>query len=212
MAYFEQPCLTSKEDLVHLAQHAPTVAAVKELAVQAAANYGIKLDTLVHDIDFSKIESDSEFKTKLKKCYKIAVSALEASGLPIPGQAKKPSKPPSKQVRDLLITQFAFKDVDTQYMESYRKLILASYDVFSKHKLDIGHCSHYQHRIEPIERCTPEFQKQFPIPINDKPMLAEFADSLTAAGVLIPTMQNNYDSAIFSVKKPNSTAKRYVQD
>ena len=94
LAYFEQPCLTSKEDLVHLAQHAPTVAAVKELAVQAAANYGIKLDTLVHDIDFSKIESDSELKSKLKESYKIAVSALEASGLLIPGQARKPSKPP----------------------------------------------------------------------------------------------------------------------
>ena len=94
LANFEQLCLISKENLVHLAQHTPIVAAVWELAVQAAANYGIKLDTSVHDIDFSKIESDSELKSKLKESYKIAVSALEASGLPIPGQAKKPSKPP----------------------------------------------------------------------------------------------------------------------
>ena len=212
LAHYEQPCLTTKEDLVHLAQHDPTIAAVKQLAAHKAAHYGIKLDTSVHDFDQASIKNDSELKAKLKASYKVAVSALEASGLPIPGKAAKPTKPPSKQVRDLLISQFAFKDVDTKYVEHYRKVILANYDVFSQHKLDIGHCSHYQHRIQPIEGRTPEFQKQFPIPINDEPMLAEFADSLTAAGVLIPTMQNNYNSAIFSVKKPNSNAKRYVQD
>ena len=43
-------------------------------------------------------------------------------------------------------------------------------------------------------------------------MLTEFAASLTAAGVLMPTMQNNYNSATFSVKKLNSIAKWYVQD
>ena len=212
LAHYDPPCLTSKEDLVHLAQHKPTVEAVKNWAASVATNYGIKLDTSVHDLDFTQIKTDSELKAKLKESYRVAVSALEASGLPIPGQAKKPTKPPSKQVRDMLISQFAFKEVDSAYVERYRKLILANYDVFSTHKLDIGHCSHYQHRIEPVEGRTPDFQKQFPIPVNDEPMLAEFADTLTAAGVLIPTMQNNYNSAIFSVKKPNSTAKRYVQD
>ena len=128
---------------MHVAQHDPTIAAVKQLAAHKAAVYGIKLDTSVHDIDSSTIKSDSELKAKLKASYKVAVSALEASGLPIPGKAAKPTKPPSKQVRDLLISQFAFQDVDTEYVEKYRKLILANYDVFSKHKLDIGHCSHY---------------------------------------------------------------------
>ena len=74
-------------------------------------------------------------------------------------------------MRDKLISQLAFKEVDLAYMKSYRKLILANYDVFSLHRLDIGQCSHYQHRIEPVEGETPECQKQFPIPVNDKPML-----------------------------------------
>ena len=61
------------------------------------------------------IYTDGELKSKLKDSYKIAVSALEASGPPIPGQAKKPLKPPSKQVKDLLISQFAFKEVDKKF-------------------------------------------------------------------------------------------------
>ena len=67
LVHLIEPSWTSKEALVQLCQYEPTVSAVRDLAVQMASNYGIKVDTSVHDLDFTQIKSDSELKTKLKE-------------------------------------------------------------------------------------------------------------------------------------------------
>ena len=212
LSAYEPPVKTDKEDLICLTHHDVTVNEVKRVAAAFAAELNVTLDTTPHELDFTNRKTDGERRAKMRHSYRAALCALEQSGLPIPGSSEKPSLPPSKQVRDHLISQFAFKDVDPQYVESYRRLILENHDIFSKHKLDIGHASHYQHKIVPIPGKVPLFQKQFKIPINDEKMLSDFADEMTAAGILIPTIQNTFNTAIFSVAKQGGQGRRFIQD
>ena len=212
LSAYDPPVRTDKEDLICLSHHDATVKEVKRVAAAFAAEMNVKLDTSCHNLDFTNRKTDGELRSKMRHSYRAALSALESSGLPIPGSSEKPSHPPSKEVRDYLISQFAFKDVDPQYVEKYRRLILENYDIFSRHKLDIGHASHYQHNIVPIQGKVPSFQKQFKIPINDEQMLSDFADEMTAAGILIPTIQNTFNTAIFSVAKQGGQGRRFIQD
>ena len=208
LAHYEGPTMLDKADLIFMAHQGPAVKAVRRFAEAKAARIGV---TLAKPTPLDP-KDEYDLRAKLRESYKAAVAALEASGLPIPGTTALPSDEPSKQVKDFLIGNFAFKDIDQGYVEMYRSLILKNHDIFSRHKLDIGHCSHYQHRIVPLPGQSPKFQKQFKIPACDEKMLGEFADTMTAANVLIPTIQNTYNSAVFTVKKPSGVGRRVVQD
>ena len=208
MAPFGGPTMLDKADLIAMAHQDQATRAATQAAEAEAKRLGV---VLVKPVPLHP-KDEYDLRAKLKDSYKTAVAALEASGLPIPGTTALPKDEPSKQVRDFLIGNFAFKDIDEQYVEMYRKLILKNHDIFSRHKLDIGHCSHYQHRIVPLPGQAPKFQKQFKIPACDEGMLGDFADTMTAANVLIPTIQNTFNSAVFTVKKPSGVGRRVVQD
>ena len=202
--------LTNKDNLVMMSNFEETISQAWAMEKVAAATRGIAPPPFVDPRRGARDET--ELRAKMNAAYYPAVAALEASGKPVPGHRTPPGIPPSKEVTDLLMSQFSTKDVDPAYLQSYRDLILRNYDIFSLHKLDVGHCSHYQHRIITLPGRRPQFQKQFKIPNCDEKLLGDFADTMTANNILIPTIQNSHNSAIFTVKKPSGVGRRVVQD
>ena len=202
--------LTDKDNLIMMSNFDETISQARAIEKVAAAERGIALPPFVDPRYDARDET--ELRAKMNAAYYPAVAALEASGKPIPGRRTPPGIPPPKEVADLLMSQFSTKDVDPAYLQSYRDLILRNYDIFSVHKLDVGHCSHYQHRIVTLPGRGPQFQKQFKIPNCDEKLLGDFADTMTANNILIPTIQNSHNSAIFTVKKPSGVGRRVVQD
>ena len=193
-----------------MVQYDDTIMQARAVAEATAARLGVALAPFVDPR--SNAKDECELRGKMNQSYYATVSALEASGRPIPGRRDLPKTKPSKEVEELLMSQFSTKDVDPNYIKAYKDLILKNYNIFSLHKLDVGHCEHYQHRIIMLPGKRPQFQKQFKIPNSDEKMLGDFADTMTAANILIPTIQNSHNSAIFTVKKPSGVGRRVVQD
>ena len=97
--------------------------AMKEAEIKAA-RLGLKLQR-----PFTPPSNQDVDIATMRSSYKEAVSALEASGLPIPERALL-TKLPSEQAKRFLMEHFAYADIDKEYVKKYRRLILANYDTY----------------------------------------------------------------------------------
>ena len=130
---------------------------------------------------------------------KYATLLLEASGLDPPGKRTKPKEVISPTMRENLLKQFDAKDIEPKWREKYINLVMKNWDVFSLGKYDVGHTTHYNHRIESTTE-APIFVPQFKVPIADEKAFNVMSTQLTAAKILVeqPSVNNK---PIFLVAK-----------
>ena len=160
---------------------------------------------------------DPEIFEFMRKTYKEAIKSIETAsslrptGKPSGGRKHKPSEPCNPELKSILMDQLDLSGTDKAWRNKYRQLVLENYDVFSKDRYDLGNAQHFEHHIDLVhEGETPPFVKQFPIPVNDEPILEEMCRTLLTRGVLLP-QHSPGNSPVFIVRKPGSQP-RFVQD
>ena len=192
---------------------------LKDQTVKAAKLAGIMQDTAeeVSNITIDHPEylqpTPEQYISSVQTQFEQASSLLQASGLEPPGTKSKPKQAPSLATRTNLRSQFDASGIEGEYVEEYIKMIMENWDVFSLNKYDLGHTTHWEHKIEPTTN-EPVYVKQFKIAVGDEAALDEMSTHLTAARILIQQPSDN-NTPIFMVAKrggPNPGQKRFVQD
>ena len=112
----------------------------------------------------------------MKQTYFESVSALRQTKVPSIGRKAKPTQPCPDNFKKILLNQLDLSGTDRNWKTQYQNLVLENWDIFSVDHYNLGHAVHYEHLIEPIEEgLDPPFVKQYPIPVNDEPLLDEMA-------------------------------------
>ena len=214
MAAFHTPVQVTQDDLIMMANIRDTFAEASAISPTFAHEYEVA--AAAHGIHPHKPTqeqgiNDEDLFTFTKKVYTQAVSVLRKTDKPSLGKTTPPSQPCPEGTTNIILSQLDLSGADEDWREAYKDLVLKNWDIFSLDRFDLGHAAHYEHHIEPIEPgLDPPFTKQFPIPVNDEPLLDEMAKTLTQRGVLIP-MNSPGNSPVFIVRKPGSQA-RFVED
>ena len=214
LAAYHTPIEIEKDDLVMMANINNTVKAAeatdpqfKDKIHKAAAAQAIFPNRTTNE----QSETDEVLFKFMKTTYQEACSALRATGKPLPGKTHKPVTPCPKDIADNLLAQMDQSGLDPAWKKAYQDIVLDNYDVFSLNRYDLGHATHFEHVIEPIqEGMQPPFTKQFPIPYADEQLLDEMARELTQRKVLVPQF-SPANSPVFIVRKPGSQP-RFVED
>lgn len=214
MSAFHTPVQVSEDDLIIMAnindtfkeasKKDPTFLSRYEKAAAANAIHPYKTTQ-------DQSRTDQQLFKFMKQTYFESVSALRQTSVPSIGRKTKPTQPCPEDVKKILLDQLDLSGTDKDWKAQYQNLVLENWDIFSQDRYDLGHAVHWEHLIEPIEEgLDPPFVKQYPIPVNDEPLLDEMAKTLVSRGVLIP-QHSPGNSPVFIVRKPGSQP-RFVQD
>ena len=94
-------------------------------------------------------------------------------------------------------------------LSAYRQLFLENFDVFSKHKLDLGTANNFKHDIK-LTVDNPVYIKQFRIPDAHRDALMEQVNEWLKMGIIQPA-HSRFNSPIFVVPKKDGSM-RFVLD
>ena len=99
--------------------------------------------------------------------------------------------------------------VPANELAAYQKLLLDNFDVFSRHKLDLGTANNFEHTIK-LKTNEPVYVKQFRIPESHRDALLTQVNEWLKLGIIQPT-HSRFNSPIFVVPKKDGTM-RFVLD
>ncbi len=121
----------------------------------------------------------------------------------------KSSPPPLSPARQAEFLRDINIKAPANELAAYKKLFLDNFDVFSRHKLDLGTANNFQHTIK-LKSDDPVYVKQFRIPESHRDALIAQVNEWLKLGIIQPA-HSRFNSPIFVVPKKDGTM-RFVLD